>query len=87
MRRRIDPMQLSNGLSAMGSSQQLRAQAARARYYAQHTPMQADRDAWLAIAERWEHLAKIEEAETQDQAKKPVHHQQQQPPKRDDDRD
>ena len=71
----------------MGSSQRLREQAARARYYAQHTPMQADRDAWLAIAERWEHLAKIEEAETQDQAKKPVHQQQQQPPKRDDDRD
>ena len=66
----------------MESSQRLREQAARARYYAQHAPMQADRDAWLAIADRWEHLANIADA---DSAKTPIH--QQQPPKRDDDRD
>jgi hypothetical protein len=86
----------------MGSSQ-LRDQAARARYYAKHAVMQDDRDAWLAIAERWEHLAKIEEANSKDPAEMPIHQQpqpqqpqhqqqqqqqqQQQPQKRDDDLD
>lgn len=60
----------------MGSSQ-LRAQAARARYYAKHAAMQDDRDGWLAIAERWEHLAKIEEADSQDPAEMPIHQQEQ----------
>lgn len=63
------------------SSQRLREQAARARYYAQYAPMQADRDAWLAIAERWEHLAEVAEAEEKSGTTQP----QQQPPKRDDD--
>jgi hypothetical protein len=71
----------------MGSSQRLREQAARARYYAQHAPMQGDRDAWLAIAERWEHLANLAEADSEDRVKTSMHQQQQQPPKRDDDRD
>jgi hypothetical protein len=93
--RRIDGMKFKEGWVAMGSSQQLRAQAARARY--QHAAMPDDRDAWLAIAERWEHLAKIEEADSQDLAEMPIHQQQrpqqpqqqqqQQPQKRDDDLD
>jgi hypothetical protein len=48
--------------------------------------MKADRDAWLAIAERWEHLAKMEEADSENRDETPVRRQQQQqqPPKRDD---
>ena len=49
--------------------------------------MQTDRHAWLAIAERWEHLANFAEADSEDRVKTSMHQQQQQPPKRDDDRD
>jgi len=40
------------------------ARDARARQYAQQAAMAEDRDAWLAIAERWERLAEEEEAKT-----------------------
>lgn len=46
----------------MEPAEKLREQAARAREYARQAGMSEDRAAWLAIAERWERLAEVEEA-------------------------
>jgi hypothetical protein len=70
------------------SSQRLRDQAARARYYAQHAMMRADREAWLAIADRWEQLAEAEDLERRKEAGgTQVSQQQQAQPKPEDDKE
>jgi hypothetical protein len=44
-------------------AERFREQAARARDYARFAALEEDRFAWLAIAERWEHLARAADKE------------------------
>jgi hypothetical protein len=52
----------------MNPADKFREQAARARDYARLAAMEEDRFAWLAIAERWELLARATDKESQNEA-------------------